>query len=182
MNIVIISGSPREKSITRRVAIYLERLFREKTKHDIHFIDVSKWNLPLLQNVFKSVETTPEQFKPLAEKMFDADAFVLVTPEYNGSYSPAMQNLLDHFPKQMHKAFGIVTASTGAMGGMRASQQLLLLVCALFGVPCPNMLIVGGVDKRFSEDGELLDEGFSNSIHTFLNEFLWLAETLARDK
>ncbi len=48
--------------------------------------------------------------------MFAANAFIIVTPEYNGSYTPAMKNLFDHFPKQIHKPFGIVTASTRGDG------------------------------------------------------------------
>ena len=69
--------------------------------------------------------------------MFEADAFILVSPEYNGSYSPAMKNLVDHFPKQHHKPFGIATASPGPLGGIRASQQMQLLVNALFGIASP---------------------------------------------
>jgi NAD(P)H-dependent FMN reductase len=110
--------------------------------------------------------------------MFAADAFILVTPEYNGSYSPALQNLLDHFPKQARKPFGIVTSSVGAMGGMRASQQTLLFVPALFGVASPYLLIVPHADKKFTPEGVLVDEAFTNSVHTFVSEFLWLAETL----
>ena len=102
-----------------------------------------------------------------------------VTPEYNGSYTPSMKNLFDHFPKQFHKTFGIVTASTGVMGGMRASQQLQLLTLALFGIPSPYMLITPQVDKKFDPAGNLVDPSFSNSIHTFVSEFLWLAERLA---
>lgn len=110
--------------------------------------------------------------------MFNADAFILVTPEYNGSYSPALQNLIDHFPKQSHKAFGIVTASPGAMGGMRSSQQLLLLIPALFGIASPYMLVTPFADKKFDSEGRLLDPGFEKNIHQFVSEFLWLAETL----
>jgi NAD(P)H-dependent FMN reductase len=111
--------------------------------------------------------------------MFAADAFIIVTPEYNGSYTPPMKNLFDHFPKQMHKTFGLVTASPGAMGGMRASQQLLLLVSALFGIPSPYMLITPAVDKKFDAEGNLVDETFTNSINTFVSQFLWLGERLA---
>ena len=178
MNIEIISGSPRTESVTHRVAVYLQKYLTEKTEHTVNIIDVREWNLPLLQSVFSSVEKTPDQYKPLAERMFAADAFILVTPEYNGSYSPALQNLLDHFPKQSHKAFGIVTASPGAMGGMRSSQQLLLLIPALFGVASPHMLITPMVDKKFDADANLIDPGFQKSIDNFVNEFLWLAETL----
>ncbi len=178
MNIEIISGSPRKNSISYRVALHLKKVLSEKTHHNIDLIDVREWDLGLLQEVWTSVERTPDPFKPLAERMFAADAFILVTPEYNGSYSPALQNLMDHFPKQARKAFGIVTSSVGAMGGMRASQQMLLFIPALFGIASPYMLIVPQADKKFDTDGNLVDQSFTNSIHTFTTEFLALAETL----
>src|SRR3954471_5195986 len=118
MNIEIISGSPRKNSISFRIALHLKNALREKTQHHVDIIDVRDWDLGLLQEVWTSVDRTPDQFKSLAERMFAADAFILVTPEYNGSYSPALQNLLDHFPKQARKPFGIATSSVGAMGGM----------------------------------------------------------------
>ena len=182
MNIEIISGSPRKESVTYRVALFLKRYLSEHTTHAVNIIDVRDWDLPLLQGVFSNIEHTPEQYRPLAEKIFAADAFILVTPEYNGSYSPALQNLIDHFPKQSHKVFGLVTASPGAMGGMRASQQLLLLVPALFGVASPYMLVTPMVDKKFSADGQLTDPAFQRSIDQFTTEFLWLAEAIKPEK
>ena len=178
MNIEIIAGSPRQNSVTHRLALHLKQQIAEHTTHQVGIIDIREWNLPLLQSVFNSVENTPEQYKPLAERMFAADAFILVTPEYNGSYSPAMQNLLDYFPKQARKAFGLAPASVGGMGGIRASQQMLLLVPGLFGIASPHMLITPMVDKKFDEMGNLLDPGFKKSVDNFLQEFLWLAETL----
>ena len=178
MKIEIISGSPRKESLTHRVALFLQKYLAASTTHAVNIIDVRDWDLPLLQTVFSSIDKTPDAFKPLAERMFAADAFILVTPEYNGSYSPALQNLLDHFPKQNHIAFGIATASPGAMGGMRASQQLLLLIPALFGVASPHMLITPLVDKKFDMEGNLTDQGFGKPIDIFVTEFLWLAETL----
>ncbi len=180
MNIEIISGSPRADSITNRVVFFLKRMLDERAKHTTGIIDVREWNLPFLQEVFTSAEKAPEKYRPLAKRMFAADAFILVTPEYNGSYSAAMQNLLDHFPKQNHKAFGVVTASQGAMGGMRSSQQLLLLIPALFGIASPYMLIIPFVDKKFDADGNLLDAAFQKNIDVFIHEFLWLAENLCK--
>lgn len=178
MTIEIISSSPRNTSVTHRVALFLQKHLQTHTQHNIGLIDVRHWNLGLLQNVFASVEKTPEAYKPLAERMFAANAFIIITPEYNGSYSPALQNLMDHFPKQTGKPFGLVTASTGMMGGMRASQQLLLLVPALFGIAAPQMLVTPSVDKKFDADGILLDETFQKNIDVFVNEFLWLAEKI----
>lgn len=178
MKIEIISGSPRSKSVTRRVAIHLQKYLSEKTKHQVGLIDMKDVKLSPMQSVFTSPEHTPDEHKEVSKRVFDADAFILVSPEYNGSYSPSMKNLLDHFPKQHHKPFGIVTASPGSSGGLRASQQMQLLVNALFGIASPYMLIVPGVEKRFDADGNLVDESFYNSIHNFVTEFLWLAEKL----
>ena len=182
MKIEIISGSPRSNGLTKRVALHLKNWLKQHTKHEVDIIDVKDWNLPPVQTVFVSVENTPEEFRPLAKRIFEADAFILATPEYNGSYSPSLKNLVDHFPKQHHKPFGIVTASPGPMGGIRGAQQLLLLVPALFGITSPYMLIVPGVDKKFSADGDLLDESFGNNVHNFVTEFLWLAERVVREK
>lgn len=182
MRIEIISGSPRVNSITRRVAINLKNWLDNNTDHETNIIDMKDWDLPAVQSVFVSVDRTPDKFKPLAERIFKAEAFILATPEYNGSYSPAMKNLLDHFPKQHHKPFGIVTASPGVMGGIRASQQLLQLIPALFGVASPYLLIVPAVDKKFDEAGNLIDPNFEKSIHNFISEFLWLAESIVTTK
>jgi NAD(P)H-dependent FMN reductase len=182
MKIEIISGSPRINSVTRRVALNLKKWLDNNTVHETDIIDMKDWNLPAVQSVFVSVDRTPDEFKPLAKRIFEADAFILVTPEYNGSYSPAMKNLLDHFPKQHHKPFGIVTASPGVMGGIRASQQLLQLIPALFGVASPYLLIVPAVDKKFNEQGNLLDSSFEKSIHNFIAEFLWLAGNIVQEK
>ncbi len=179
MNIEIISGSPHKESVTHRVVLFLQKHFSAKVKHTVKVIDVRDWNIDVLQQeVYKSVETTPAIFQPLAKRMFNANAFIMVTPEYNGSYTPALKNLFDHFPKQNHKAFGIVTASTGSLGGVRASQQMQLLINALFGIASPYMLIAPQVDKKFDEHGNLTDANFQKSVDVFVNEFLWLSENL----
>jgi NAD(P)H-dependent FMN reductase len=182
MKIEIISGSPRGNSVTKRAALHLHNNLKKNTDHEIGLIDMQEWNLPAMQTVFTSTENTPVEFRSLAKRVFAADAFILVSPEYNGSYSPSMKNFLDHFPKQHHKPFGIVTASPGPMGGIRAAQQLLLLVAALFGIASPYLLVVPAVDKKFNAEGELTDNSFQNSVHNFTNEFLWLAENVVKEE
>ncbi len=182
MKIEIISGSPRKESLTRRVAIHLQECLKNCTTHDIGLIDLQEWNLPPIESVYSSVENTPDKFKPLTKRMFEANAFIFVSSEYNGSYSSAMKNLLDHFPKQHHKAIGIVTAAPGGMGGIRAAQQMQLLSNALFGICSPYLLLVPEVDKKFDEAGKLLDEKFEHSVRNFISEFIWLAESICVKK
>lgn len=182
MRIEIISGSPRAKTVTYRLALFLQKILQERSPHEVGIIDLREHNLPLIEAVFTSVGTTPEKYKPLARRMFAADAFILVTPEYNGSYTPAMKNLLDHFPKQSRKVFGIATASLGALGGMRAAISLQQLIFALFGIGSPYMLLTPAVDKKFDEEGNLMDPGFQKNVDVFVNEFLWLGERVAEEK
>ncbi|GAA4330057.1 NAD(P)H-dependent oxidoreductase [Flaviaesturariibacter amylovorans] len=182
MKIEIVSGSPRSNSVTRRVALFLQRVLSEASGHEVGLIDLRDNVFPIIQSVITTPDAAPEAHRAVAERMFAADAFVIVTPEYNGSYSPAMQNMFDHFPKQHHKVFGLVTASPGGLGGMRAAMQLQQFVLALFGIPSPYMLVTPGVDKKFDAEGNLLDPTFQKSVDTFVKEFLWLAERVAEEK
>ena len=180
MNIEIVSGSPRENSTTYRLALFLKNYIASVSQHSVDIIDVREWPFSAMQQtVFMHPGDAPEQLKPVASRVFNADAFILITPEYNGSYTPALKVLFDHFPKQSHKAFGIVTASTGPMGGMRASQQMQLLIHALFGIGSPYMLITPQVDKKFDSAGNLIEPAFQKNVDQFAKEFLWLAEQLA---
>ncbi|GAC1487954.1 MAG: hypothetical protein NVS1B13_16330 [Flavisolibacter sp.] len=149
MKVEIISGSSRQESLTHRIALHLEKLLQEISTHEVHIIDVRENFLPPLQKVFNAPKESPKELRPLAQSMFEADAYILVSPEYNGSYPASLKNLLDHFPKQQHKTFGIVTASPGPLGGIRAALQLQQLVFALFGIGSPFMLITPGDDKKF---------------------------------
>lgn len=182
MRIAIISGSPRGNSITHRVALHLQNAIRQNSDHDVEIIDLREVEMPQLQTIFTSVESTPAQYKQVAQSMFAANAFILVTPEYNGSYSAALKNLLDHFPKQHHKVFGIATASPGGLGGVRAALQLQELIYALFGIGSPYMLVTPQVEKKFDTNGNLIDESFQKPVELFIKEFLWLAEKVVAEK
>lgn len=142
MKIEIISGRPRTESVTRRVAIHLKNALSRNTNATVGFIDMQECTLPPVQNVWQRAEEAPSSIRAIADRVFNADAYMLVTPEYNGSYSSALNNFLDHFPKRERKPFGVVADSPGALGGIRAALQLETLVDGLFGIGSPKMLIV----------------------------------------
>ncbi len=183
MRITIIAGSPRTESVTVRVAYFLSGFFKEKfPRHEFNLVELRKHPVPMIQKVWSKPGDVPGEFKELAKTITESDAFVLVTPEYNGSMSSALRNLFDHFPKQTKKTFGIVSASEGAMGGIRAAVGMQNQICGWFGIPCPNMLIVPAMAQKFDAEGNLLEEKFLNNIMTFTNEFIWLAEAVHAKK
>jgi NAD(P)H-dependent FMN reductase len=160
------------------VAKHLFQHLQQYPRHQTGLINLQEWQLPFIQKVWNQVEAAPEAFVPRAQRMFHADPFIICSPENNGGYAPAMKNLFDHFPKQKRKAFGIATSSDGRLGGMRAAQQLLQLVPALFGIASPFLLLVPEADKKFDESGNLVAPDFYKNIEDFVTEFVWLAEKI----
>jgi len=65
-----------------------------------------------------------------AEAVAQADAYIVVTPEYNHGYPGVLKNAFDHiFPEWAHKPVGFV--SYGGAGGARAIEQLRLVTIEL---------------------------------------------------
>lgn len=176
MKILIISGSPRKEARSPRVAYALQKYLTEKTDHQIDLIDLRHTQFPAIQKVITSVEAAPDEIKEPVALVFNADAYIWVNPEYNGTYPGAFKNFVDHFPKLMHKAVGICSVSNGAFGGLRSTQQLVLLAAATFAILSPQFLTVPQLETKFDAEGNLVDPAFENNIKNFITEFLWLAE------
>jgi NAD(P)H-dependent FMN reductase len=171
--IIIVSTSPKETSLTFRLALYLQEQLNQKGR-EVELVDVRKW-LPLMEDgqpVYKSVEDAPEGLQPLVEKFLSAKSFIVVSPEYNGSYPYSLKRLFDSFPKQTKKVFGIATGSNGGFGGMRAALALQLYIVALFGTLTPQMLVSPKLNEKLNERGECIDEAFAKSTQNFLEAFL----------
>lgn len=180
--IVLISGSPRKGSISNRIALNLVKRLEKEKNLQIDLIDMKESFMPPIQKVWQSKDDVPAKYLNLFTKMDEAEGFIIVSPEYNGGYSSVMKNFLDYFSKPIfkQKAFGIVSGSTGMMGGMRAAQQLVQLSVALFGIVSPTLLVTPQMDKKFDEKGELLDASFEKPIERFLEDYIWLVERLER--
>lgn len=103
MRIVIVSGSMRHESVTNRVALCLHNQLTQLKLHS-DIIDVREINLPFITDGFANKEAVPDEHKQWANLMFEADAVIMLTPEYNGSYTPSLKNVFDHFPKQSRKS------------------------------------------------------------------------------
>ena len=114
-----------------------------------------------------------------AEKMNRADALVIVAPEYNHGYPGLLKHVLDtNLREYVHKAAGIVGVSAGIFGGARVIQNLIPVLRELGLVTIFWDVNFTSVGSRFDENGKLLDESFVPRIDKFLDELLWMAETL----
>jgi NAD(P)H-dependent FMN reductase len=111
--------------------------------------------------------------------MTQADAIVIVAPEYNHAMPGLLKHVLDSCLKEyIHKAAGIVAVSAGPFGGTRVIETSLPVLRELGLVTIFWDVNVGSVRKVFDETGTLLDDAFVRRTDKFLGELIWMAKTL----
>lgn len=180
MNIGIVSASTRLNRLSHRVALGLQKWIESNSSHQATVIDLSAYQLPVFEEVLHRHPNPPEALLQFAEQIRSADAFLFVSPEYNGSYTSALKNAVDYLKENEfnQKVIGVVSVTTGPLGGIRAAISMQQLVLGIGGYPIPQMLPVGSVATRFDETGNLTDPAFEKNIQTFLRHFTWLAEAV----
>jgi NAD(P)H-dependent FMN reductase len=106
------------------------------------------------------------------ESIEKADGFVVISPEYNHSFSGSLKSLMDIcYDEYNNKAVGIVGVSQGAFGGARAIESLQTYLKAL-GLKMTKK------DLAVTNATEELGENFSERVRGFLDELLPLAKVL----
>lgn len=184
MRIAILSSSTRVNRQSHRAALGLARFIEQQAVHTVEILDLAASNFPLLEEVLHRHPNAPTGLAEFADQVRQADAFLFVSPEYNGSYTAALKNAVDYLKEGefSRKVIGVVSVTSGALGGMRAALAMQQLVLGIAGIPIPQMLTIGLVGQKFDEDGQLLDLAFEKNIQTFLRHFLWLAEAVVEKK
>jgi len=195
---MVILGSTRNaappwggsKRLGDRVAKFLvNQLTRRDVVHEIDFVDLLEVRLPLLEQAFHwyAPGTAPKELQVLADRVAKADCYVLISPEYNHSMSPALANFLNHFGSSsyMYKPSAIATYSAGPFGGVRAAMQLraitgelgCLSVSALFAAPSvQNSLDENGTPV--GQTGTLLEGQAAN----LLKQLEWMADAMKKQR
>lgn len=184
MHIAIVSASTRNNRLSHRVALGLEDIISMDGRGTVEVLDLAAYRFPMMEEVFHKQEDPDPGLRTFAAKVRSADAFLFVSPEYNGSYTAALKNAVDYLKESefSRKVIGTVSVSTGAMGGMRAAMNMQELILGISGYPIPQMLLVGQVAQKFGEGGELTDEGFGPKVRAFLDHFFWLSEAVVTKK
>lgn len=180
MQIAILSGSTRLNRQSHRVTLALKQWIETHTNHNAEVLDLAEYQFPALEEVLGRHPNPPEGLADFARRVREADAYLFVSPEYNGSYTAALKNAVDYLKDRefARKVIGVVSVSTGTLGGIRAALAMQQLVLGIAGYAIPQMLTVGQVQQRFDEHGNLLDVAFEKNIQQFMDGFLWLSEAV----
>jgi NAD(P)H-dependent FMN reductase len=168
----VILGTPRKGRMSEHAARVVISEVEKREGVLTELIDVALLPIP--------VDDAGEQVKDPAfsDAMNRADALVLVTPEYNRGYPGLLKHVLDtNLREYIHKAVGVVGVSAGVFGGARVIENLLPVLRELGLVTIFWDVNFNNVRSRFDEEGTLVDESFL-AIDKFLDELLWMAETL----
>eukprot|EP00232_Nephroselmis_pyriformis_P027168 CAMPEP_0182869120 /NCGR_PEP_ID=MMETSP0034_2-20130328/9735_1 /TAXON_ID=156128 /ORGANISM="Nephroselmis pyriformis, Strain CCMP717" /LENGTH=207 /DNA_ID=CAMNT_0025001559 /DNA_START=57 /DNA_END=677 /DNA_ORIENTATION=- len=107
-----------------------------------------------IPHFFMKAGTKPA-WDDIAAKIKAADAYVVVSPEYNHSIPPALSSLMGHFGGSNYacKPSAIVTYSAGPWGGMRAAMALRPMLSELGCLPVSKLTAFPLVGDIFGEDG-----------------------------
>lgn len=184
MKIAIISGSTRINRQSHRVSLHLHDMLKNATAHQTTLLDLAEYQFPVFEEVLVKHPNPPKGLADFAKIIAESDAYIFVSPEYNGSYSASLKNALEYLKENefSRKVIGVASVSTGGLGGIRGAVQMQQLVLGIGGYCMPGMYLVPQVQLKFNESGNLLDEAFLPKTQHFLKEFLWFAEAVHEKK
>ena len=155
LNLLVFYGSVRSTRQGIKAARFVVNKCRERG-HEVLLVDPIELRLPLLDKMYKGYPpgSAPESLERLAERVKAADAYVIVSGEYNHTVPPALANLLDHFLEEyFYKPIAIVCYSAGAFGGVRAAIALRAMLGELGMSSIPSIFPIPKVQDAFREDG-----------------------------
>jgi NAD(P)H-dependent FMN reductase len=180
LDLLVIYGSVRHHRQGIKAARFIVGQCTERS-HRTTLVDPAQEQLPLLDRMYKEYEPgqAPLALERLAQRIKGADAFIIVTGEYNHSIPPALSNLLDHFLEEYFwRPSAIVCYSAGAFGGVRAAIQLRAMLCELGMPSIPSILPVPSVQDAFDDNGHPRDDAYHRRAARFLDELEWYAHAL----
>jgi NAD(P)H-dependent FMN reductase len=148
--LMIIVGSVRPGRVALPIAQWVRSAADADERFDVDFVDLAELGLPFMdepQHPAKKQYTKPHTLAWSA-RVDAADAFILVSPEYNHSYSPVLKNALDFLSLEFkHKPVGLVSYG-GVSGGSRAGAALDPVLTTIGLVKIGTNLEINFVGKR----------------------------------
>ncbi len=180
----VILGSVRSDRKGARVAQFVRNTLAARG-HDAPLVDPVALQLPLIDRMYKEYPKgeAPAVLEQLADLFRRADAFVVVSAEYNNSIPPALSNTLDHFLEEYFwRPSCIVCYSAGQFGGVRAAMQLRMMLAELGTPSIPSLLPVPRADRVLTEDGSVLEPWIERASKKVFDELEWYAQAMATQR
>ena len=171
--IPILLGTMRPGRRSENAAKLVEKVGKTIKEIEVQLVDPLNYKFPFDGN-------DPENKDPrYTELTLKADAFFIVTPEYNHSFPGTLKRMLDSELKNyIHKPVAFAGVSDGIFGGARAIEALVRTVREMGLVATFSDVYFPQAQNLFDEKGKIKDEAFIRRIERAYTELIWMAKAM----
>ena len=187
MNILIFAGSTRQESYNRKLA-KAAAVIAEQQGAQATLLELSDFDIPLY-NADLEARGTPADVIRLKQAMHSHAAWIICSPEYNGSYPALLKNAIDWASSPVkgyalwsdgtlpfrNKVVGMASASPGGMGGLRAQSHLAPLLLNLQCWVAPRSHAVAHAADAFDMQNQLQRSHDQQAMQALVEQVLWAA-------
>jgi len=166
--LLVFAGSTRAQSHNRKLAQVAADAGRAAGAQVTH-LELADFDLPLY-NADLEARGTPDNARRLKEIFHAHPAWIICSPEYNGSYTGLLKNTLDWASSPIKgdpewssgtkpfagKVVGLLSASPGALGGLRSLSHLSPLLLNLQCWLTPKQYALSKAAEAFDDKGQLI--------------------------
>lgn len=182
LRIAVIVGSNREGRFGPVVAEWLLGRIRDRADLAVDVVDTADVHLPTALSYSPSAEVAAELGK-VTPHLAAADAFVVLTPEYNHSFPASLKTLIDwHFHEWRAKPVAFVSYG-GLSGGLRAVEQLRQVFAELHAVTVRDTVSFHNAGASFDDQGRHKDPSAPDAAaKVMLDQLAWWGLALREAK
>ena len=191
MKLLVFAGSTRQNSWNRKLAKVTATMAAAAGAQVTH-IELGDFDVPMY-NADLEARGTPADVMKLKQLGYEHPAWIICTPEYNASYPALVKNTLDwisspvrldpvwndDFRATRGKVVGVLSASPGALGGLRSQSHLMPLLLNLQCWVAPKNYALGRAADAFDAQGQLLADAAKKNVQAVIDQVLWAATRLA---
>jgi NAD(P)H-dependent FMN reductase len=187
MKLQVIVGSTRPTRAADKVAPWVTGRASLHEAFDTEVLDLRDWPLPMFGEHMGSIGDpsdpaySDERVRAWNRKIAQADAYLIVTPEYNHSIPGELKNAIDSVFVSFafrNKPVAMVGYSGGVGAGIRAIEHLVQVFVEVEAVPMRSTVLLPFVDKAFDADGQPTDPATEISMQILLDDLAWWAAAL----
>ncbi|MGW3017920.1 NADPH-dependent FMN reductase [Streptomyces longwoodensis] len=180
LQLVIIIGSVRKGRFGPVVADWLASRAGRRHDFDVDIIDLATAWLPDVMSADRDA-LRPRAVQDLAPWLGAADAFVVVTPEYNQSFPAALKNAIDWYDEEWHAKPVAFVSYGGASSGLTAVAQLRQVFADVHAVTVRETVSFHNYWSSFGADGlPLAREECDEAACKMFDRLGWWARALRR--
>lgn len=184
LQIKIILGSTRPNRFSEKPGAWMLGEAKKRTDIAAELLDLRDYQMPFFNEPvspsYKTEEYANEAVERWRNKVKEADAFIVVAPEYNHGYPAVLKNAFDYvYPEWNKKPIGFI--SYGSVLGARSVEQLRLVAIELQMAPIRNAIhmpydVVAAAQKG-TPDAEIFAP-YAGRAPGFLDQLVWWGKAL----